>query len=219
VPEVRGRVDLKTEHMQQISLGYNGRIKWFKPRIDVWAARLLNIIYPASLGADDEGNEIAGVPVMVYGNDTRKLPLVFSNLADAPIVPGSSTRLEGDFGFIKAWVMYQLSPITPMHLAGAGITYTHERITASTQLYYVDSITPAGGSPLSTILAAHLVWNAAVYVHPDPDKRWSLGVAGTNLVDARFFPGTRPPNTANRDYALAERIGQRIWISMRYAMD
>lgn len=217
VPELRGRVNLKTEHMQQVSLGYNGRIKWFRPRVDIWAARLLNIIYPATGG--DEDTAIDGVPVQLYAGQDRKLPLVFTNLTETPIVPGASTRLEGDWGFLKAFVMYQFSPISPMHLAGAGITFTHERVTASTQLYYVDSITPAGASPLSTILSAHLVWNASVLLHPDADKRWSVGVSGTNLLDSRFFVGTRPQNTANRDYAIAERIGQRIWLTMRYALD
>ena len=73
--------------------------------------------------------------------------------------------------------------------------------------------------PLSQILSAHLIWNASLAVHADAEHRWSLGVAGTNLLDARFFPGTPPSAPAYRDYALAERIGQRLWLTLRYSMD
>src|SRR5690606_11661219 len=100
----------RSETIQQLSLGYNRRVDWFRIRAELFAMRVAGVIIPSRLSASAEETEIDGVPVMVYPGEGSKLPAVFGNLPDVFYIPGGSLRLEADLKQRgKVWAYYHVT--------------------------------------------------------------------------------------------------------------
>ncbi len=221
IPWYQGNAATRSEQILQISLGYNGRVDWFRLRAELLAMRVTNVILPLRESGSSEATDIAGYPVNLYPNQSVKLPAVFVNLPDVFWIPAASLRLEADIKKIaKVWAYYHYTPLSPEHLAGVGAQLSYGRVSASTQVYFVGSSLTFGDSrddPKADEWAARVIWNAQVTVNLDEPGRFKLALAGTNLVDNRFFLSAVTQHKG-QDFQDGERIGQRLWLELRAAL-
>jgi outer membrane receptor protein involved in Fe transport len=220
IPWFQGNSAARSEEILQISLGYNGRVDWFRLRAELLAMRVTNVILPLRESSSSEATEIAGYPVQLYPNQSGKLPAVFVNIPDVFWIPAASLRLEADIKKVaKVWAYYHYAPLSPEHLAGLGAQLSYGRVSASTQVYFVGSFLTFGDAkddPTSKEWAARVIWNAQVAVNLDEPGRFKLALAGTNLVDNRFYLNAVTRHVG-QDYQDGERIGQRLWLELRAA--
>ncbi len=214
VPLVVGRSAIPSEQLQQISFGYNGRIAWFSPRLEVFAARIVNLIYPEVVSAESERSEVAGIPLSPYLYRGTKLPYVVNTL-EPIVLPGASVKLAIDPSpYFRAFVSYTLSPYQLIHQAALSMEGAYERFAASVQVYFQDQVVTLPADPTTVQYGGRVITNASLSYAID--QNWTVRASGTNLTDWRFFYTAPGVPRMSGDYVLGERLGPRVWLELRY---
>ncbi len=213
-PILVGQTSINNENIAQLSIGYNGRAGWFKPRAEVFLARVANPIATVGIATSDPATDSLGVPVSVVDGWPNKVPSVFTNYDLVFWWPGATLKLEGDFGPVRAWLSYAFVPVSPQHSAGAHLSADWRSFNVTADAYFVDEFLPIVAS-ITHRTPARIIANIAL--NYDINDTWGLQLAGTNLIDARFFVRPRPDLTAIwLDSIYGERIGPRVWLSVRW---
>ncbi len=208
--------NLQAEQLMTLTLGYQGQVGRLNIRVEGYLSRYTNFIFPTLVPTTSSQTTVNGIPVGAVDFSGTKLPWVFANQSEF-LFPGALAKLETSFNrYVEGSIWYTFMPFGSQSLAGLTGRAHWSRFNVSSQLYYQDQQNLGFDNIIN---AARLILNVFVSYALDERHRFEILLAGTNLIDARFFDAPTRLTRYYDDFVTWERIGPRGWLGLRIDLE